>query len=403
MTRGAFARRELLRRAGVGVGALGLGALLAACGSDEASPSFEDDPAGLLNFANWPLYIDKIETPQGNSRPSLDAFTARTGIQVNYREVIPDADTFFHEIEPYLAAGDPTGWDIVVITNGITLTQMREAGYLVELPTGARPNFDRHAGGFVRDPSYDPGNRFTMAWQSGITGIAYDPEQTGRAITSVGDLFGDEFAGRVGMFGDIVDMPNLALLAIGVEPETSTEAEWQAAADLLTEQRDAGVIAGYYQQNYIPALRRGDLAITMAWSGDIFTAKLGQHIPERIEFVVPSDGALLWTDCMCVPAGAEHLADAMTYMDFVYRPAVAAQIAQYVNYITPVPDAKAEIERMAEASEDGEERQRLLEVAESWLVFPDDATLAALATYRELSSADEVAAWDATFRSVFQT
>jgi spermidine/putrescine transport system substrate-binding protein len=401
MTPRAFSRRELLRRAGMGAGALGLGAVLVACADGSSTPSFHDDPTGVLNFANWPLYIDKVHTDEGNRRPSLEAFTRQTGIEVNYREVIPDAETFFREIEPYLAAHQPTGWDIVVITNGITLTAMRDAGYLLELPADERPNFSRYAGDFVRDPSYDPGNRYTMAWQSGITGIAYDPAQTGRPITSLSDLFSDEFAGRVGMFGDVVDMPNLAILATGVDPVDSGEDDWRAAAALLASQRDSNVLRGYYAQNYISALRRGDLAVTMAWSGDIFAAKIDKSLPEQIEFVIPDEGALLWTDCMCVPAGAEHLPDAITYMDYVYRPTVAAEIAQYVNYITPVPAAKAEIERMAEGAT-APEQERLRAVADSPLVFPDEVTLAGLATYRELASQPELEAWHAIFGPFIQ-
>jgi len=404
MTPRRVARRELLRRAGLGVAVLGIGGLLAACADDETDgSSFGGEPSGIVNVASWPLYIDKVETPAGNRRPSLDLFTRETGIAVNYREVIVDAEGFFQEIEPYLAAGQPTGWDVAVITNGLTLTKMRELGYLLTLPADERPNFDRYAGSFVKDPRYDPGNRYTMAWQSGITGIAYDPLQTGRPITSVQDLFSDEFAGKVGMFGDVVDMPNLALLAAGVDPVTSTEADWKTAADLLARQRDDGVLAGYYEQNYIPALRRGDLAITMAWSGDIFAAKLGGHLPEQIEFVVPDDGALLWTDCMCVPAGAQHLADAITLMDFVYRPAVAAQIAQYVNFITPVPASRDAIRAMADREDDPAERERLLAVAESPLVFPDETELSKLATYRELATSEEIQVWEQTFAPFIQS
>jgi spermidine/putrescine transport system substrate-binding protein len=396
-------RREILRDAGVVLGALALGPILAACARDEAPPSFTDEPAGILNFANWPLYIDKEKVADGQFvRPSLAAFTEQTGIQVNYREVIPDADVFFQQIEPYLAAERPTGWDIVVITNGITLTKMKNLGYLVELPADLRPNFGAHAGSFVRDPAYDIGNRYSMAWQSGVTGIAYDPEVTGRPITSLGDLFSDEFAGLVGMFGDIVDMPNLAMLAEGVTPEASTEEDWQRAAELLVRQRDSGVLAGYYSSNYIPALKRGDVAITMAWSGDIFAAKLGKDLPEQIEFVVPDEGALLWTDAMVIPQGAVHLADAITYMDHVYDPKVAAQIAQYVNYISPVPEAQPEIVRMAESVDDPQERDRLLQVAQSPLVFLTDEMAANLHEYRELATDEEAAAWEATFRKVFE-
>ncbi len=398
-------RRDLLRRAGLGAAAIVLGGAAASCGNRGGaggSPSFRDPPSGILNFANWPLYIDMERRPDGTRySPSLAAFEAETGIHVNHREVIRESDWFYSRIEPYLEAGRPTGWDLMVITNGITLTKLKERGYLVELPEDLRPNFDLHAGDFVRDPAYDPGNRYTMAWQSGITGIAYDPEVTGGEITSLRALFDPGYRGRVGMFGDIVDMPNLALLAIGVAPEISTEEDWRDAAALLVEQRDSGVLAGYYQQTYIAALRRGDVAITMAWSGDIFAAKSLGKIPERIVFTVPEEGALLWTDNMCIPQGAQHLADAITFMDWVYRPEVAAQIAQFVNYITPVPEAKEVLERMAEREANPEEAARLREVAESELVFPRDTSN--LHTYRELPTEEEVEVWESLFRPIYAT
>jgi spermidine/putrescine transport system substrate-binding protein len=398
-------RRDFLRRAGAGAAAVALGGVAAACGERTErgrAPSFRDPPSGILNFANWPLYIDSVRHEDGTrSSPTLTAFTAKTGIRVNYREVIQESDWFYQRIEPYLAAGRPTGWDLMVITNGVTLTQLKENGYLVELPADLRPNFDAHAGDFVRNPPYDPGNRYTMAWQSGITGIAYDPEATGGPIDSLQALFDPAYRGRVGMFGEIVDMPNLAILATGVAPEISTEEDWRRAAELLIEQRDSGILRDYYQQTYIAALRRGDVAITMAWSGDIFAAKLLGKIPERIRFVIPVEGALLWTDNMCIPKGAAHLADAITFMDYVYQPRVAAQIAAFVNYITPVPEARQVLERMAAAEEDPEEAERLRQVASSELVFPTDTSN--LHTYRELPTEEEIRVWDEIFRPVYQS
>lgn len=168
----------------------------------------------------------------------------------------------------------------------------------------------------------------------------------------------------------------------------------------MIEQRDSGILREYYQQAYIAALRRGDVAITMAWSGDIFAAKLLGEIPERIEFVVPVEGALLWTDNMCIPKGAVHLADAITFMDRVYQPRVAAQIAAFVNYITPVPEARQALERMAAVEEDPQEAARLREVASSELVFPTDTSN--LHTYRELPTEEEIRVWDQIFRPIYQ-
>ena len=137
---------------------------------------------------------------------------------------------------------------------------------------------------------------------SGITGIGYDPELTGREITSVMDLFDPAFEGKVGMFGDTEDMPNLTLLGMGVEPSESTEDDWHAAADLLTKQRDDGIVRQYYGQNYVSALTTGNVALTMAWSADILQLQLGGS--PQLKFVVPDEGAMLWTDSLCIPANS---------------------------------------------------------------------------------------------------
>lgn len=390
-----LSRRAFLRAAGGAAGAVTLGSILAACGASESSGPFEGDPAGLVNFANWPLYLDRGRNEQGQqTRPSLLRFTDETGIQVNYREVIPDADSFYARIQPYLAAGQPTGWDIVVITNGLTLTKLVALEQLMELPTNGRPNFDANASPSVRDQAYDPGNRYTMAWQSGITGIAYNPLLTSRPITSLNDLFDPAFAGKVGMFGDSVDLPNLTLLSIGIEPETSTPDDWRDAAGRLREQRDSGVLGGYYQQSYVKALQNGDIALSMAWSGDIFQA---QAEGANLEFVVPEDGAILWTDNMCIPQGAEHPLDAIELMDFVYRPDVAAMIAQYVNYLTPVPAARDALLAMADGATNPDEQTRLRGIANSPLVFLPEEEQARLHTYAPLAGDEQISEWEAVF------
>jgi spermidine/putrescine transport system substrate-binding protein len=387
-------RRELLRAAGVTAGAVSLGPILAACGSSSAGP-FDGDPDGVVNFANWPLYIDRVQDDNGVSHiPSLEAFTAETGIRVNYRQVIEDAELFFRAIEKWLRAGEPTGWDIMVITNGQTLTKLIELDYLLELPADLHPTFDKNADATVTDPDYDPKNRYTMAWQSGITGIAYNPELTGRPITSLADLFDPAFHGQVGMFGDATDLPNLALLAAGVDPETSTEDDWRRAADMLAQQRAQGIVRDYFTQGYINALSNGEVALTMAWSGDIFQEDLSGS--SRLEFVVPEEGAIIWTDCMCIPKAAQHPLDALELMDYVYRPDVAATIAAGAQYITPVPGSRAVLqERAAKAT--GEEAQLLQQVAASPLVFPSDQDRARLHTYRVFESEDELVAWNRIF------
>jgi spermidine/putrescine transport system substrate-binding protein len=394
-------RRGFLRAAGGVAGAAALAPILAACGTSEPGGPFSGPPAGRVDFANWPLYLDRGKDAQGNvTRPSLQVFTEDTGIAVNYREVIPDAESFYQKIQPYLAAGEPSGWDIMVITNGLTLTKLIELEQVLPLPKDQRPNFDANADPLAKDPAYDPGATYTMPWQSGITGIAYNPALTGRPITSIQDLFSQEFAGRVGMFGDNVDLPNFAMIAAGIDPVTSTPGDWQKAAALLRQQQSDGVVARYFTQSYVNALQNGDVALSMAWSGDIFQVNAIGN-PRELQFVVPEEGALLWTDNMCIPKGALHPVDAITLMDFVYRPDIAAMIAAYCAYVTPVPAAKDQLLTMAGDSTNADRAAVLRSVADSPLVFLPQAERDKLKTYRELTRDEEISQWDDAFSEFF--
>jgi spermidine/putrescine transport system substrate-binding protein len=406
LTMRRMSRRDLFRSAGVGAGALSIGAILAACGGTSGGAGggstgggstgggggidWNADPNGTLNFANWPLYIDKKKV---NGKPtSLEQFTIDANIQVTYREVINSNAGFFGKIQPTLQAGQSTGWDIIVITNGDTLNELFRLNYLVPLPTDKRPNFDANASVAVKSPAYDPGNKFTMAWQSGLTGIGWDPVQV-RAlrpskpeITSVMDLFDPAFKGKVGMFADSADMPNLVLVGQGVDPATSTSTDWQAAADLLQKQKDDGVVRQYYDQSYTNALTSGDIAVTMAWSGDIFQLNL-EGDANGLQFTIPSEGVIIWTDNMCIPVGAENPVDAITYMDYVYQPEIQAEIETYVNYICPVPSAADVIDPS---------------FAKSPLIFPSAEDLAKTHTYYVFKTPDEQNQWNALFQPIYQ-
>jgi spermidine/putrescine transport system substrate-binding protein len=399
-----LSRRSILQLGG----ASALAMALAACGvsskkgatgtsASAAAKNFWADKkqTGTLDFANWPLYID-VNPNNKNDHPSINEFTKQTGIKVKYSEVIQENASFFGKIQPELAAGQSTGYDLMVITNGTYLDKLRELGYLIALDQSRMTNFYQNASPLVKNPSYDRGNVYSMAWQSGMTGIGYDPKRTGRVITSWADLMDPAFKGKVGMFGDTQDLPNSALLAVGVNPETSTEADWNKAADWLKKQQP--LVRKYYEQDYIDPLSKGDIWVSMAWSGDIFQANASGA---TLKFVVPKEGAVLWTDNMCIPQHAAHPVDAMTYMDFVYKPEIAAMIAEYVNYITPVPGARAIIRQDA-AKASGDDKASLNELTTSQLIFPSAADFSRLHRYRVLT-AEEEKTWNSLFEPIYQS
>ena len=397
MRRGHITRRDLLRRMGIGVGAMSVSAFLAACGvegtsengngpAEEEGPSYAgQDPAGELDFANWPLYIDRAK----GKRPTIEDFQKATGITVNYKEVIDDNESFFGTIREPLANGQSVDWDLIVVTDWL-IAKMIRLGYLEQLDHEMLKQFEANAGAVYKDPSYDPGNTHSVPWQSGITGIGYNPKLTKREITSFEDLFDPAFEGKVGMFTEMRDTMNLTLLGLGVDPQNATVEDAERAAQKLTEQRDAGIVRDYYGNNYADAFAREDLWATMAWSGDVFQLQFDN--PD-LQFVVPEEGGILWVDNMAIPKGAAHPVDAHMFMDYVYDPEVAAQITAWVNYICPVPAAQ---EILQEAKD-----KYTQTVANSPLVFPTPEMEERLHHYKDLDEEEEEA-WNELFGAVIQ-
>ncbi len=379
-------RRDAMRMFGLAGAGLGL----AACGvkgQKAAAPKQNDVQKfwagkaknGHVNFANWPYYMDKKRTP-------LKEFTAATGITVNYREVIQDDPQWFGKIAPQLQAGQSIGYDLMVVTNGVELTKLKELGYLVPLDHSKLPNFTKYAGAPYKQESFDPGNVYSVPYTTGITGIAYDPAKTGRKITSLKDLWDPKFKGKVGMMADAQEIGNFGLLAIGVDPDKSTPDDWKRAATKLQEQKKAGIVRQYYDQTYIDALSNGDVWLSMAWSGDIFQANLSEK--SNLEFVIPEEGGNIWTDNMMIPKAAQNPVDAIMLMDYLYQPNVAAQLTEAISYVPPVAAAKDLIAADA-VKATGADKKRLTEMSTSPLVFPTDADYAKLRHYVSLTPASE--------------
>jgi spermidine/putrescine transport system substrate-binding protein len=383
---GGLSRRRLFARAGAVAGALAAAPILAAC-AETTRPAAVGSSAwwagqrrtGQLTFANWPLYIDYENRLK--DRPTLNQFSRHTGIEVTYEEVIEDNQPFFAEIEPRLQAGKPLGYDLMVLTNGWQLTQLIEHGWLVELDHSLLGNFTAYAAPWAKNPNYDPGNRYTIPWQSGFTGIAYNAQAIRREITSIKDLWDPAFRGRIGMMSDNTDLGTAGLLNLGIDPATSTRADWRAAAALLEKQRP--LVRGYYDQHYIDALQNGTTWISQAWSGDIFQANASGY--PHLRFVVPKEGMMYWTDNLMIPVGAANPLSAIHWMNFYYQPRIASEVAAWVEFVSPVPRARHKL------------RSSVPGVAHSNLVFPTPAMAAKTREYPTYRTRGEYDAWNALF------
>lgn len=403
LTQRRLSRRDVLKYAGAGAGAMGLSAFLAACGASGTSSGAgasasvgtaswwaKQTKAGTLNFANWPYYID---TSKGQ-HPTLETFSKETGIQVNYRPVINGNADFFAKIEPFLQDGKDTGWDMFVISTGFETSTLIANGWVIPLDLSLLPNFTANASPLVKNQNYDPGNKYTVNWQSGFTGMAYTPEAVqalGRAPNSFADLWDERLKGHVGMMDDNTEIGSTAMLKLGIEPSASTPDDWHTAAAELQKQKDAGLVRGYFSQSYINQLQDHNTWASLAWSGDVFIANQSGY-PE-LTFIVPKEGVMFWNDNMMIPALAQHPLDAITYMNYTYEPKVAALMADYIWYVTPVPAAKDIV--LNDLNDPT--------VANSPLIFPDEAMIKQTHQYYDFKGQQDHTEWNNIFEPIIQS
>jgi spermidine/putrescine transport system substrate-binding protein len=350
-----WTRNELLRRGAAGGALLAFPSLLAACGGGGGNGGSADggELKDVLNFANWPLYIDE-EKPT-----TLEDFTAQTGIKVNYFEEINDNADYFAKVQGPLSQGQGIDRDIFVFTDnsrfpGILVSE----GWVEKLDKSLIPNIENLVPAQAAPP-FDPNREYSLPWQSGMTGIAWNEELTG-PVTSIGQLFEDtKLKGKVSMLTEMADSIGLVMLANGDDPSSVSDDSFNAAIDRVQAAVDSGQIVRFTGNDFAQPLTNGTFAASIAWSGDI--VQLLADNP-NLKWAIPSDGGMIWTDNMLIPAGGS-VPTASTYMNFVYDPAIAARIAAYVNYVTPVVGAKQEL---AKTDPD---------TASNQLIFPNEETL----------------------------
>jgi len=310
-------RRELLQRGAAGGAALTIPGLLAACGGTSkagAGSTTSHKLAKTLNFSNWTLYMDVNKKKHIN--PSLVEFQKKFGVHVNYVEDINDNASFFGKIQGPLSRGQSIDRDIIVLTdNDRYLSLMIKKGWTEKLDKSAIPNM-KNLVDVQKHPNFDPNRDYSLPWQSGMTGIAYNDTLTGPAL-SIDELFGNpKLKGKITCLNSMGDAMTLVMLSNGDDPSKVTDKSFNAAYNRIKKAVDDKQIRQFTGNDYAPPLAKGDLAAAMSWSGDI--AQLGQ---KQIHWNVPKDGGALWTDNMLIPNGG-NVYTASVYMNYVYDPKV---------------------------------------------------------------------------------
>jgi spermidine/putrescine transport system substrate-binding protein len=333
-------RRQLLERAALGGAAITVPGFLAACGgtSKKAGGATSSHKlAKTLHFSNWPYYIDT----KGQTFPSLQQFQKKTGVHVDYVQDINDNAGFFGKIQGPLSRGQSVHRDIIVLTdNDRYLALMIRKGWVEKLDKSAIPNI-KNLIPVQQHPKFDPDRDYSLPWQSGMTGIAYNDKLTDPVLSVDELLESPKLKGKITCLNSMGDALTLVMLANGDDPTKVTDKGFNAAFNRIKKAVDSKQIRQFTGNDYAPPLARGDLTAAMSWSGDI--AQLGN---KHIHWNVPTTGGALWTDNMIIPKGGDAYT-ASVYMNFVYDPKVQGLMEAGdpkrkivgISYIPPVAGA----------------------------------------------------------------
>jgi spermidine/putrescine transport system substrate-binding protein len=364
-----------------GTGAVGAAGLLAACGSGGSDTAAGGGDASTVRWGNWPLYLDYDEDTK--KYPTLEAFSAESGIAAKYFEDYNDNDEFYGKVQAQLKLNEDIGYDLVTPTDWMAARWLR-LGYAQKFDVANIPNKVNILDSLA-SPSFDPKRESTLTWQGIMSGFGWNTAKNPKGIHTLDELFSAQNKGKIVVLSEMRDTIGIILLSQGVDLQTVTEDQFMNAVDFMAGKISDGWIRGVKGNEYAEDLTSGDATAVIGWSGDMFI--LASENAGKFDFAIPESGGTISGDNFIIPTpvGADAKANAEKLINYYYEPAVAAEVAAYVNYVCPVKGAQAEMEKIAP------------ELASSSYIFPDDAMSAKLNVFRSLTPAEETS-WAEAFQ-----
>jgi spermidine/putrescine transport system substrate-binding protein len=363
MARLGMSRRQFLGRTGAVLGGLAVApTLLAACSSDNSSGSGSGKSVAI---SNWTSYMD----------PSLKkSFPKDTGIDLTYDEDINSNNEYFAKIRPNLSKKQSIGRDGFVLTDWMANRLINQVKWVEPLVPASFPNKSnlRKA---LASPAFDPTRKFSVPWQSGVTGIAYNIGITGKEIRTIDEFLAVQ--GTTTILDEMRDTVGLFMRSLDISTADPTYAKAGPAFDKLEAAFNDNKIDGTNGNEYVNDLGNGNLAAAFAWSGDV--AQITKDNPD-VRFAVPDSGGMLWSDNFMIPYTSDKANLASQFINYFYDPKNAAVLTTYIQYISPVDGVVAELTAMGGDS---------AALVDNPLVNPTDQYLEGLNIFGPLGPADE--------------
>ena len=368
---------QMSRRAVIaGAGAVAGAGALAACGSGSSGAAKD-----TVRWANWTLYLDVDKS--GKHYPTLEAFSKKTGIKAVYSEDINDNDEFFGKVQGQLKLGKDIGYDLITPTDWMAARFIR-LGYTQKFDAANIPNKTNIISSLAH-PSFDPNRENSLTWQGIMAGLGWNTAVNPKGLKTVDDLWQPQNKGKIVVLSEMRDTIGVILMSQGVDVTKVTEDQFMNAVDFLQKKIADGWIRGVKGNEYKEDLISGDATAVIAWSGDLF--QLSSENEGKFDFTIAESGGTISGDNFLIPSTTtpEGKANAEKLINYYYEPAIAAEVAAYVNYVTPVNGAQAEMEKIDP------------KLAKSEYIFPTQATLNRLKVFRALTPTEETT-WTEAFQ-----
>ena len=255
---------------------------------------------------------------------TVKEFERLTGAKVNYTNFESNENMYSK------LSGGGVSYD-VIIPSDYMIQRLLEEDMLLPLDYGNIPNYDKYIAPDCKGLYFDPQQKYTVCYNIGTTVLIYNKKLVKEAPKSWSVLWDEQYRDKVLMFNNSRDAFALAQFMLGQDLNTTSEEDWNAAAELLAKQKDA-VRPVYVMDEVFNLMESGEYAFATYYAGDYI---LMQDNNPDLACCFPEEGVNLFYDAMCVPKCTQNKKGAEAFINFMQEPQVALANQEYIYYASP--------------------------------------------------------------------
>ncbi len=341
------AGRRINRREALGLGGMAIfAAAAAACGSTTTTPG---GPAGNSSGSANPLAgkpLEKhLEIYNWSEYDDPSTFKKFLALSAEKKAGTTVHETFYSSNDELLAklhAGG-TGYDIIVPSQNAVAELIQEKG-LMALDKALLPNLKYLDPSFLK-PSYDPTGDYHVIKDFGITMFFYNNKIVTERPKTMLDFYHAlpryVGKGRTNLLDGAEEVVPLALMALGLNPNTGSQTDFSHVKSFLLSIRRG--VTTIDSSSYINDAIAGKIILSQGWNGDVRRIVQGRAKQGDITPVIPLEASEIWADNWCIPAAAPHPVAAHAWINWLLTPSTAVTEMNYHNYKIPMPTALAQL------------------------------------------------------------